>query len=118
MRRFYLNIFILAVMLGISYAANAQSCQIKGLEDGSSIIVSQNYKNPTRNEVVVNLENDSKSTCANVTVTVSVTYKNSKDDITKTVKCCPGNTTTISFPLDNSNQYQSHEVKISGKKCE
>ncbi len=107
-------------MLGISFAANAQSCKISGTNDGSTILCTGQHMEG--NKVIVNLSNDSESTCANVTVTVKVTYA---DKSTKSFegrgKSCPNQEAAIEVYIDtekNGKSWTKYEVTgVSGNKC-
>lgn len=117
-------LLILVAMLGISFAANAQSCKIQGANDGSTVMVTNDYQDG--NKIVVNLENDSNEICANVTVEVTVSYAGGN---TKTYsgrgKSCPGTSCKIEIPIQENYNGQSryplkgYKVqKVSGTKCE
>lgn len=111
--------------MGISYTANAQSCKIAGLDDGSTCMVTNDWQEG--NVVYVDVENDSESTCANVTVEVVVTYKGGKKTtltltFTGRAKSCPGSTCKVTVPIQEKNSdnwdMTSYKVnKISGTKC-
>lgn len=96
-------------IVGISFAANAQSCEIKGADDGSTVMVTNHFIDGEK--VVVVLGNDSEKTCANVTVKVTVDGK----EYEGYGKSCPGSTrieVTIGKPI------KSYRVeKVSGTKC-
>ena len=115
------KIFLLLVaLIGISYVANAQSCKISGTNDGSTILCTDQHLDG--NKVVVNLSNDSENTCANVTVTVEVTYENNS---TKTFqgrgKSCPNAEAAINVYIEtvnNGKNWKKYEVTgVSGNKC-
>ena len=104
--------------------ANAQSCKISGANDGSTVMVTNDYQDGSK--IVVNLENDSNETCANVTVEVVVSYAggNSKT-YTGRGKSCPGSTCKIEIPIqENYNGKSNYPIKgytvqkVSGTKCE
>lgn len=110
---------ILVALMGISMAANAQSCKISGTNDGSTIMVTQDRLEGDK--VIVNLENDSESTCANVTVTVEVYYNNGKSQsFTGRVKSCPNQSATVTIPIQTKNvssPMKNYKVTVSGSKC-
>lgn len=114
-------LLVLVAMLGISFMANAQSCKISGATDGSTIMVSQDRLEGDK--VIVNLENDSESTCANVTVTVEVSYGNTDNNnktFTGRVKSCPNATATVTIPIQTTNKnlkLRTYKVTVSGNKC-
>ena len=119
MKRFLL---ILVAFLGISYAANAQSCTIQGDSDGSTVAVTSKTLDKDNGVVKVNLGNDSWSgKCANVTVYVTVTYQDGKKTATKefttTQMVCPGIPVTAEVYIDTTNMISWKVEKISGKKC-
>lgn len=115
---------LLMALIGISFAANAQSCKISGASDGSTVMVTNDYQEG--NKVVVNLENDSEGTCANVTVEVIVSYAGGKSQTyTGRGKSCPGSSCKIEIPVQsNYNGNSSYPLKgykvqkVSGTKCE
>lgn len=115
---------LLVALIGISFAANAQSCKISGASDGSTVMVTNDYQEG--NKVVVNLENDSAETCANVTVEVNVSYKGDKSQtFTGRGKSCPGSSCKIEIPIQINYNGNSHYPlkgykvqKVSGTKCE
>lgn len=117
MKKIFLIMFAL-ICFGAT--ANAQSCKISGAGDGSTVMVTQDYQEG--NKIVVNLENDSETTCANVTVDVEVTYgANTVKTYTGRGKSCPNSTCRIeiSFP-EKSGQLDMRKYKIksvSGTKC-
>ena len=122
-------------MLGISFAANAQSCEIKGANDGSTVMVTNHWLDGST--VYVNLENDSEKTCANVVVKVEVKYVYRGNHVvggpgpkTKTFEgrgtSCPSGTCKVEIPiLLDFYDYGDHFVKdgeykvvgVSGNKC-
>lgn len=106
------KLFVLLVaLLGIGFAAKAQSCEIKGADDGSTIMVTSDFIEGEK--VVVLLGNDSEKTCANVTVVVTVNGK--KEEYKGYGKSCPG-TTRIEVQI--GEPIKSYEVKtVSGNKC-
>ena len=113
-------VLILVAMLGISFAVNAQSCKISGSEDGSTVMVTNSFQEGSK--IVVNLENDSEKTCANVTVEVEVSYAgNNKKTYTGYGKSCPGSSCKIDIPIDvkvGKNDMKGFSVKkVSGNKC-
>lgn len=119
-------LLLLVAFLGISYAANAQSCTISGLNDGSTIQVTNHWLEGDK--VCVNLSNDSDHTCANVTVVVEVTYKNGGNTKTETFqnigKSCPQSDAKVEVKINtvwsgnNNYKLQKYEVKsVSGSKC-
>lgn len=116
MKKYFL---ILVALIGISMAANAQSCKISGTNDGSTIMVTQDRLEGDK--VIVNLENDSESTCANVTVTVEVNYNNGKSQsFTGRVKSCPNQSATVTIPIQTKNgssPMKNYKVTVSGNKC-
>jgi hypothetical protein len=104
------KLFLLFVALvGISFAVNAQSCEIKGADDGSTVMVTSHFIDGEK--IVVVLGNDSEKTCANVTVKVTANGK----EFEGYGKSCPGSTRidiTIGEPI------KSYKVeKVSGTKC-
>lgn len=114
-------ILFLVAILGISFAANAQSCKISGANDGSTVMVTNDYQ--AGNKIVVNLENDSSETCANVTVVVEVSYGgNNSKTYTGRGKSCPGTSCKIEIPIQekyNNYPMKGYKVqKVSGTKCE
>ena len=115
-------LFILVALLGITFTTNAQSCKISGASDGSTVMVANDYLDG--NKIVINLENDSEKTCANVTVEVEVTYTYShiKETYTGRGKSCPGSTCKIEIPVSptkGNNKLTDYKVKgVSGTKCE
>lgn len=114
-------ILFLVAILGISFAANAQSCKISGANDGSTVMVTNDYQ--SGNKIVVNLENDSNEICANVTVEVEVSYAHSKPKtFTGRGKSCPNSTCKLEIAIDEKNgsyTMTGYKVKkVSGTKCE
>lgn len=113
-------LFVLAAMIGISFAANAQSCKISGANDGSTIMCTGEHLESST--VIVNLSNDSENTCANVTVVVEVTYANrSKQRFEGRGKSCPDSEAAIRVPIQLVNKgsdWEKYEVVgVSGNKC-
>ena len=121
MKRVLLMMFAL-ICFGMT--ANAQSCKISGASDGSTVMVTNDYQDGSK--IVVNLENDSNETCANVTVEVVVSYAGSNlKTYTGRGKSCPGSTCKIEIPIQekyNGNTaypMKGYTVqKVSGTKCE
>lgn len=119
MKKLFLIMFAL-ICFGAT--ANAQSCKISGASDGSTVMVANDYLDG--NKIVINLENDSEKTCANVTVEVEVTYTYShiKETYTGRGKSCPGSTCKIEIPVSptkGNNKLTDYKVKgVSGTKCE
>lgn len=115
--------------------ANAQSCKIKGAEDGSTVMVTNHWQEGST--VYVNLENDSEKTCANVVVKVEVKYVYRGNHViggpgpqTKTYEgygtSCPNGTCKIEVPIlsefyDGGSRFvQAGDYKVlsvSGNKC-
>ncbi|MBQ2188148.1 MAG: hypothetical protein II401_06275 [Bacteroidales bacterium] len=116
MKKYFL---ILVALIGISMAANAQSCKISGTNDGSTIMVTQDRLEG--DQVVVTLENDSESTCANVTVTVQVSYNNgTSKSFEGRVKSCPNQSSSVTIPIQKQNgssKMKNYKVTVSGSKC-
>jgi hypothetical protein len=125
---------LLIVLMGISYAANAQSCKIRGADDGSTVMVTNHWLDGSK--VFVNLENDSEKTCANVTVKVEIKYVYRGNHVvggpgpkTKAYEgygtSCPNGTCKVEIPiLLDINEYgdcfEMREYKVlsvSGNKC-
>ena len=113
------------VITSLSVSTNAQTCVIKGTDDGSSVEIQSCYLEG--NKVIVNVSNDSKDIAANVTVEVNVTYKcgsatNSKAYSGKALSIA-GISTEIKIPVDlenGSSCYKAYSVvttAISGTKC-
>lgn len=119
MKKVFLLVFTL-ICFGIS--SNAQSCKISGANDGSTIMVTNDYQEG--NKIVVNLDNDSESTCANVTVEVEITYTQStcKETYTGRGKSCPDSSCRIEIPINltkGTKKMSEYKVKkVSGNKCE
>lgn len=115
------TLVLLVALIGISFAVNAQSCKISGSNDGSTIMVTGQHMDG--DEVIVNLSNDSESTCANVTVVVEVTYADkSKLSFEGRGKSCPNQEAAISVSINLKNNkgkdWDKYEVKsVSGNKC-
>lgn len=104
------TLVLFVALMGICFAANAQRCEIKGANDGSTIEVQQHFVEG--NKVVVFLGNDSEKTCANVTVIVTVDGK----EFEGRGKSCPGSTridVLIGKPVDTYTV-----KKVSGTKCD
>ena len=117
-------LLIMFALICFGMTAKAQSCKISGASDGSTVMVSNDYQDG--NKVVVNLDNDSENTCANVTVEVEVSYAggNSKT-YSGRGKSCPSSTCRIEIPIQENYNGQSHYPmkgykvrKVSGTKCE
>ena len=113
-------LLIIVALLGINFAANAQSCKISGTNDGSTILCTGQHMEG--NKVIVNLSNDSESTCANVTVTVKVTYaNNSTETFEGRGKSCPNQEAAITVYINtekNGKRWTKYEVtSVSGNKC-
>lgn len=103
-------LLLLVALMGICFAANAQRCEIKGANDGSTIEVQHHFVEGEK--VVVLLGNDSEKICANVTVIVTVDGK----EFEGYGKSCPGRTkieVLIGKPI---NTYKVK--KVSGTKCD
>lgn len=109
---------LLVTLMGFCFAANAQSCEIKGATEKSTVMVTNDYQDG--NQIVVNLENDSERTCANVTVEVEVSYYHGRNQIfTGSDKSCPNATCVIKVNVDNINDMKGYKVKkVSGTKCD
>lgn len=110
-----------ALLTGFCLFANAQSCKISGSSDGSSILCTGQHMEGD-NTVVVNLSNDSESTCANVTVVVKVTYEGgSTQEFEGRGKSCPDTEAAIRVYINNQKngkQWKKYEVTgVSGSKC-
>lgn len=109
------------VLICFSVSANAQSCKISGADDGSTVMVTNDWKDG--NTINVNLSNDSEKICANVTVKVKVTYAGSNHYKTYEGhgKSCPNQDCKIEIPISeniNGYDYRSYEViSVSGNKC-
>lgn len=118
MKRVLLLMFAL-ICFGVT--ANAQSCKINGTDDGSTIMVTNAWKDGST--INVNLSNDSEKTCANVTVEVDVTYEGSNN--IKTYKgygkSCPNQDCKIEIPISDEIRglkYRNYKVtSVSGNKC-
>lgn len=111
---------LLVALLGISFAASAQSCKIQGTNDGSTILCTGHHLDGSI--VIVNLSNDSESTCANVTVKVKVTYANNATETFEgRGKSCPDQEATIDVYINlekNGKEWKKYEViSVSGNKC-
>lgn len=115
-------LLIMFALICFGATANAQSCKISGANDGSTIMVTNAYQEG--NKIVVNLENDSENTCANVSVEVEITYTYSqyKEKYTGRGKSCPGSSCKIEIPINltkGNNKMTEYSVKkVSGTKCE
>lgn len=111
---------LLVTLMGISFTANAQSCKIQGANDGSTVMVTNDYQDGSK--IVVNLENDSEKTCANVTVEVEVVYAYGKKSYTGYGKSCPDSSCKIEIPISLKNgdyAMKGYKVqKVSGTKCD
>jgi len=109
---------LLVALMGISFAASAQSCEIKGATEKSTVMVTNDYQDGS--QIVVNLENDSERTCANVTVEVEVSYyQHRTQTFTGSDKSCPNATCVIKVKVDNINDMKGYKVKkVSGTKCD
>ena len=113
-------LLMMFALVCFSVTANAQSCKISGASDGSTVMVTQDYQEG--NKIVVNLENDSESTCANVTVEVEVTYgANTVKTYTGRGKSCPNSSCRIEISVpEKSGQLSMNKykvTKVSGSKC-
>jgi hypothetical protein len=117
---------ILATMFCIGMSANAQSCAISGAEDESTVEVQSCYL--SGDKVIVNVINDSKDIAANVTVSVTVTYK--FGTLTKTENYSGKNialariSTSIEIPVSKElsadtrfTAYSVTATSVSGTKC-
>lgn len=114
-------LLILIALFGVNFAANAQSCKISGANDGSTVMVTNDYQDG--NKIVIDLENDSDETCANVTVEVEVSYSHSKPKtFTGRGKSCPNSSCKLEIAIDEKNgsyAMTGYKVKkVSGTKCE
>lgn len=113
-------LFIMFALICFSVSANAQSCKISGAGDGSTVMVTQDYQEG--NKIIVNLENDSETTCANVTVEVEITYgTNTVKTYTGRGKSCPNSSCKIEIPFPEKsgslNMSKYSVIKVSGTKC-
>ncbi len=126
---------MILVLVGGCHATSAQSCQIKGATDGSSVMVTNHWESGS--SVFVNLENDSEKTCANVVVKVQVKYVYSGNHIvggpgpkTKIFEgkgtSCPNGSCKIEVPIlldfkDGGDYFVKKGdyeiIGISGNKC-
>ncbi|MBQ6275728.1 MAG: hypothetical protein IJK62_03350 [Bacteroidales bacterium] len=103
-------LILLVVLIGVSFAAKAQSCEIKGANDGSTVMVTDDYTEGEK--IVVLLGNDSDKICANVTVVVTVNGKEKKGY----GKSCPDSTCRIEISV--GEPIKSYKVEsVSGTKC-
>ena len=117
-------LLMMFALICFGMTANAQSCKISGASDGSTVMVTNDYQDGSK--VVVNLENDSNETCANVTVEVVVSYLGGfSKTYTGRGKSCPGSTCKIEIPIqekyNGNSTYSLKEYKVqkvSGTKCE
>jgi hypothetical protein len=111
-------LLLMFALICFSATATAQSCKISGANDGSTIMVTNDYQDGS--QIVVNLENDSERTCANVTVEVEVSYYHARNQIfTGSDKSCPNATCVIKVEIGNINDMKGYKVKkVSGTKCD
>ncbi|GHT34595.1 hypothetical protein FACS189434_11040 [Bacteroidia bacterium] len=121
------NLFlILATVFCVAISANAQTCTISGADDGSTVEVQSCYL--SGDKVIVNVINDSKDIAANVTVSVTVTYK--FGTLTKTESYQGRNialarvSTPIEIPVNTEwsadsryTVYSATANSVSGTKC-
>lgn len=105
-----------SVVAGSIDSSAEQVCKIS--ESNDTVEVFNCYLDG--NKVKVSLSNDSQNIKANVTVTVEVTYGNSKRSYTGRTLAGPGST-TLEIPIDPKVGYSEPSsvvvTSISGKKC-
>lgn len=123
-------LLVMFALICFGMTANAQSCTIQGANDGSTIMVTNDWKDGST--IHVNLSNDSEKTCANVTVKVEVKYVYKGNMVvggpgatTETFeghgKSCPTQDCEIKIPINEtkqSNVFHSYKIiGVSGNKC-
>ncbi len=123
-------LLIMFALICFGATANAQSCKIRGAEDGSTVMVTNHWLDGSK--VFVNLENDSEKNCANVVVKVEVKYVYRGNHVvggpgpqTKTYEgygtSCPNGTCKVEVPISlNYDGLEMRDYKVlsvSGNKC-
>ncbi|MBE6347307.1 MAG: hypothetical protein E7067_08945 [Lentimicrobiaceae bacterium] len=114
-------LLFLIVLLGINLTSNAQLCEIRG-GNGASVEVFSATIEEGGSMVYVTVSNDSNDISANVTVNVSVEYKDgSKLSFSGKDRALPNQNTVIKIPIKPKNgSWMCKSVNvdsITGSRC-
>lgn len=117
MKKFLLS-SVMCIATIMCASARGESCAISG-DAGSSIMVVNDSCDGKK--ITLDLENDSNSSAANISVRVKVNYGQYSREYSGFAKCNANSSTPMSIDIQpniNGASYTNYEiVSVSGRKC-